>query len=514
MRPFTHMPSHRLWWGVRTYATGAAVRVRFAPSPTGFLHVGGLRTALLNYLCAKQSGGQFILRMEDTDQTRLVPGAMRALQESLRWAGIHYDEGPDMGGPYGPYVQSERLPLYTSYADKLIRCGRAYRDFRPPVSRDMSARASAILREAYLPPSESEAQERIQRGETFVVRLKMDPERTFSYEDVVYGPMSFRPDAMGGVTDDPIIIKSDGWPTYHLASVVDDTEMRITHVLRGEEWIPSMPKHLALYEALGAKPPIFVHLPLLINADGTKLSKRSGDVRVADYMEQGWEPETLVNLVALTGYSYANLEHADHDVKTMNELIRDFELTRISHTRATLPMDKLVFLNKHHLANKLALATTCEQTKQDLLSRIRPIITSWYGDHSDDYILRVVTLGQQRVDTLRQVPERMAYLFTEPRWDTDTCRAFRASVPTPSFRQVVQAGHDLVLQTRDIHADWGVWIKSLQVAGGKSAVQKSLRIALTGERAGPPLADIIDMLGPQKAAARLAAALAWDKQHH
>ena len=165
------------------------MRVRFAPSPTGFLHVGGLRTALLNYLCAKQSGGQFILRMEDTDQTRLVPGAMRALQESLRWAGIHYDEGPDMGGPYGPYVQSERLLLYTSYADKLIRCGRAYRDFRPPVSRDMSARASAILREAYLPPSESEAQERIQRGETFVVRLKMDPERTFSYEDVVYGPM-------------------------------------------------------------------------------------------------------------------------------------------------------------------------------------------------------------------------------------------------------------------------------------------------------------------------------------
>lgn len=257
------------------------MRVRFAPSPTGFLHVGGLRTALLNYLCAKQSGGQFILRMEDTDQTRLVHGAIRALQESLRWAGIHYDEGPDMGGPYGPYVQSERLPLYTSYADKLIRCGRAYRDFRPPVSRDMSARASAILREAYLPPSESEAQERIQRGETFVVRLKMDPARTFSYEDVVYGPMSFRPDAMGGVTDDPIIIKSDGWPTYHLASVVDDTEMCITHVLRGEEWIPSMPKHLALYEALGAKPPIFVHLPLLINADGTKLSKRSGDVRIA-----------------------------------------------------------------------------------------------------------------------------------------------------------------------------------------------------------------------------------------
>ena len=144
---------------------------------------------------------------------------------------------------------------------------------------------------------------------------------------------------MGGVTDDPIIIKSDGWPTYHLATQVDLTEMRIRLVLRGEEWIPSMRKHLALYEALGAKPPIFVHLPLLINADGTKLSKRSGDVRVADYMEQGWEPETLVNLVALTGYSYANLEHADHDVKTMNELIRDFELTRISHPRATLPMD-------------------------------------------------------------------------------------------------------------------------------------------------------------------------------
>ena len=167
-------------------------------------------------------------------------------------------------------MQSERLAIYRSYAERLVRTEKAYRDFRPPAARDVAARTSALLREAYLPPGEDEAQERMANGESHVVRLRMDPSRTFSYTDGVYGPMSFRPDAMGGVSDDPIIMKSDGWPTYHLASVVDDTEMAITHVLRGEEWLPSMPKHLALYEAIEAPPPTFVHLPLLINADGSK----------------------------------------------------------------------------------------------------------------------------------------------------------------------------------------------------------------------------------------------------
>lgn len=345
----------------------------------------------------------------------------------------------------------------------------------------------------------------------------MDPSRTYEYEDAVYGHISFCPDVMSGATDDPILVKSDGWPTYHLASVVDDTEMRITHVLRGEEWIPSMPKHLALYEALGVQAPVFAHLPLLINADGTKLSKRSGDVRVADYIERGWESETLNNLVALTGYRHG---HADHDVKTMPELISHFDLHRISHTRATLPLDKLVFLNKHHLARKLEEAQTSEAMRYALASRLRPILSETFGPAvagmTDEYIVRVAALGQQRVDTLNQVPLHMSYLFVEPRWDSDTCKEFRASVPTASFRHVVREACAFFLQTKDVHREWVSWMKGMakQVDGGKTAVQKSVRIALTGERAGPPVADIADILGTERVAQRLNAALAWDEQHN
>lgn len=199
----------------------------------------------------------------------------------------------------------------------------------------------------------------------------MEPGRVFTYEDVVYGHMNFRPDVMSGLTEDPILMKSDGWPTYHLASVVDDTEMHISHVLRGEEWIPSMPKHLALYEALGVQTPQFAHLPLLINADGTKLSKRSGDVRVEDYWRQGWEPETLVNLVALTGYSHQDVKSMDQDVKSMEQLIENFDLGRISHSRATLPLGKLGFLNRKHLHAKLEQARKDATMKSSILSRLR-----------------------------------------------------------------------------------------------------------------------------------------------
>lgn len=420
--------------GRASSSSAPGARVRFAPSPTGYLHVGGLRTALFNYLLARHTQGTCVLRIEDTDQTRLVPGAAEALQDALAWAGIECDEGPQQGGAYGPYVQSERLPIYRTYAERLLRAGRAYRDFRPPVQRDTNARASALLREAYLPPSEDEALERIARAEPYVVRLRMEPGRTFAYEDGVYGTMMFRPDMIGGVGDDPIIVKSDGWPTYHLASVVDDTEMAITHVLRGEEWLPSMPKHLALYEAIDAKPPTFVHLPLLINADGSKLSKRSGDVRVEDYRARGIEPEALVNLVALTGYNHQHTDADDTDVLSMAQLIDEFELRRISHSRATLPTEKLPFLNRRHMMAKMHDA----RTRPAMLARLRPLFDAELGTDAaraipDDTLLETAALGCQRVDTLAEVPHSVAYYFQQPDWAADECRRFRASVKTPAF---------------------------------------------------------------------------------
>lgn len=514
------------------------MRVRFAPSPTGYLHVGGLRTALLNFLFARKMGGQWVLRIEDTDQSRLVQGAQKALQDSLQWTGLDYDEGPDKGGPFGPYVQSERLSLYEAYAQRLLKSGRAYRDFRPPASRNMDARSSALLREAYIPPSEDEAQERIHNGESFVVRLKvcnmfsrqMETGRMFTYDDVVYGRMNLRPDVMSGATDDPVLVKSDGWPTYHLASVVDDTEMRISHVLRGEEWIPSMPKHLALYEALGVRPPDFAHLPLLINADGSKLSKRSGDVRVEDYQRQGWEPETLVNLVALTGYSHQDVQDADQDVKSLEQLIQNFELGRISHSRATLPLDKLVFLNRKHLHAKIEQARTHPSEAAPLVSRLRAALDRDLGPRyvvgylmysksthqfSDDYILRVANLGQQRVDILDEIPKKMSYLFQEPQWDSEACRTFREGVATESFRSIVKSAEQFFAQTTDVQKEWPSWMASQakQVTDGKATVQKSVRIALTGERMGPPVAEIAQVLGLEKAVQRCKDALVWDELH-
>ncbi|WFD25760.1 glutamate--tRNA ligase [Malassezia nana] len=464
-------------------------------------------------------GGTCVLRIEDTDQSRLVPGAQEALEHSLQCVGLDFDESPDKGGPFGPYVQSQRLKLYQAYAKRLVQSGRAYRDFRPPVARNLDARSSALLRETYIPPSEEEAQERIEKGEPYVVRLKMDAGRVFTYEDVVYGRMHFRPDVMSGATDDPILVKSDGWPTYHLASVVDDTEMRISHVLRGEEWIPSMPKHLALYEALDVRPPQFVHLPLLINPDGTKLSKRTGDVRVEDYLQQGWEPETLVNLVALTGYSHQEMQGKEPDVKTMKQLIEHFDLGRISHSRATLPLDKLAFLNRKHLHAKLEHAKNNAAEKSDVLLRLRAALdkeSSYSASNiNDDYLLRVASLGEQRVDTLDEIPRNMIYLFQEPRWDSESCRKFRRGIPTDSFRPIVQAAAQFFAQTRNVQGEWPSWMEkqATQVAGGKAAIQKSVRIALTGERMGPPVAEIAALLGLEKSIKRCKDALAWDQTH-
>ncbi|WFD29120.1 glutamate--tRNA ligase [Malassezia sp. CBS 17886] len=502
----------------RSHAAFAPVRVRFAPSPTGYLHVGGLRTALFNHLFARRHGGTSVLRIEDTDRSRFVPGATDALQEDLAWAGLEYDEGMGKGGEYGPYRQSERLPLYRAYAERLIKDGCAYRDFRPvaAVGGAQMARASALRRGAYLPPSEAEAQERMARQETFVVRLKLDAQRTYEYSDAVYGHMIFRPDAMTGVTDDPILLKSDGWPTYHLASVVDDAEMQISHVLRGEEWLPSMPKHLALYEALGCVPPQFVHLPLLINADGSKLSKRSGDVRVRDYRKKGLEPETLVNLVALTGYNHqlthkAHMHDAQRDFLTIKSLVHDFDLARISHARATLPMTKVPFLNGLHLAHKLDAANGDSALRSSIVRRLRVAVSRTFGD------------ACQRADTLDAIPAQAPYLFREPTWDSPECCKFRRSVPDASFDQVLAAACGFLARAADaaepppLAATFHDWMQTLlqadtPVPGGRAAVQKSLRIALSASRkSGPPVADIVGVVGRVGALSRVEAALAWDR---
>ncbi|CUT08327.1 glutamyl-tRNA synthetase, partial [Candidatus Kryptonium thompsonii] len=278
-----------------------SIRTRFAPSPTGFLHVGGLRTALYNYLFAKKHNGQFILRIEDTDQTRIVPGAIENLIETLHWAGIEFDEGPNKGGPYGPYIQSQRLELYRKHAQELIEKGYAYYCFCSPERLEKMREEQIKLKQqprydgTCRRLSQEEVKKKLDEGIPKTIRMKIPEWGELTFHDLIRGDVTINFKTL----DDQIILKSDGFPTYHLAVVVDDHYMKISHVIRGEEWLPSTPKHILLYEYLNWKKPQFAHLPLLLNPDRTKLSKRQGDVAVEDYRAKGYLPEAIVNFIAL-----------------------------------------------------------------------------------------------------------------------------------------------------------------------------------------------------------------------
>lgn len=336
------------------------VRVRFAPSPTGYLHIGGLRTALYNYLFARHTGGTFILRIEDTDRTRIVPDAMENLIHTLQKLDITFDEGPIIGGNYGPYIQSERLDLYKKEAQKLLDAGFAYRCFCTPetlaqMRAEQQAKGEFVKydrRCLNLTPAEIEA--KLAKGEPYVLRLKMPETRTFRFNDIIRGEVEMD----SAQSDDQVLIKSDGYPTYHLASVVDDHYMDISYVIRGEEWLSSMPKHLWLYECFGWTPPQWVHLPLILNPDRTKLSKRMNDVAVEDYLERGYLKEAIINFVALLGWHSAD----NREIFSLEELCQEFTLERVNKSGAIFDLNKLNWMNGWYLRN-LPLDTIVERSK-------------------------------------------------------------------------------------------------------------------------------------------------------
>ena len=323
----------------------AEVRVRFAPSPTGFLHVGGLRTALYNYLFAKKNNGKFILRIEDTDRSRYVDGAVENLLNTIKECGLEYDEGPDKSGDYGPYFQSERTDLYRKYADELLDKGTAYRCFCSPERLDELRNLQKLRKE---PPgydgrcrllSQDQINEHLEKKTPCTVRLKVPEKETVKFYDDVRGWISYEPENI----DDQVLLKSDNFPTYHLANVVDDHLMKITHVIRGEEWLPSTPKHVVLYQAFGWEAPKFSHLPLLLNPDRTKLSKRQGDVAVEDYLNKGFVLQALLNYVALLGWNLG--EGSEQEIFTKEELIENFSLERVNKAGAVFDQEKLRWMN-------------------------------------------------------------------------------------------------------------------------------------------------------------------------
>jgi glutamyl-tRNA synthetase len=470
-------------------------KVRFAPSPTGFLHIGGLRTALYNYLFAKNSNGKIILRIEDTDRNRFVDGAVDNLLETLSWAGLTFDEGPKTGGDSGPYFQSERLEIYKKYADELIKNKKAYYAFDTPERLKELRKKQEENKEAYkydklaLSLSEDEIEKRINSSEPHVVRLNVQPEEKVIVDDEIRGQVEFETD----IIDDQILVKSDGFPTYHLANVVDDYLMGITHVIRGEEWLSSTPKHVLLYEYLGWEKPVFAHLPLLLNPDKSKLSKRQGDVAVEDYMKKGYLKEALINFVALLGWNYGD----DKEFYEMEELCEKFSLERVHKAGAVFNLEKLNWLNFEHLrqkANNVVLEMLKNELAQSKLSE---------KNYTDDYLLQVIEAMKERVSFVKEYLTKSTYFFEPPieydekvlkkRWKEDSAILLKklrdnfAELTNPIKEDYENALHKTAEQ--------------MDVGNGKFI--HPLRIAVSGMGEGPGVYDIVVIIGKDETLNRI-----------
>ena len=372
------------------------VRTRFAPSPTGYLHIGGLRTALYSYLYAKQQGGTFVLRIEDTDQTRYVEGAVEKLIRVMEQVGLSSDEGPEIStkptntykdtryaqlsekGDKGPYIQSERHDLYTRYANELLEKGHAYHCFCTPEDLDKmraeqtAAKLAPMYDRRCLKLTATEVEAKLKSGTSHVIRLKMPRDRKIEFKDHVRGRVTF----MGNQVDDQVLIKSDGLPTYHLANVVDDHLMEITHVLRAEEWLASTPKHIVMYEAFGWPVPEYAHLPLILNADKTKLSKRQNDVSVESYLDKGYSPEALLNFVVLMGWNPG--KGSEQEIFSLDEMIKAFSLEGINKSGAVFNPEKLDWFN--HLWRKIRFFEKLDAEAQKISPEIA-ITVSKHHDH-------------------------------------------------------------------------------------------------------------------------------------
>ena len=372
------------------------IRTRFAPSPTGFLHVGGIRTALFAYLVARQAGGQFVLRLEDTDKNREVEGSAQHIIDSLKALGLDYDEGPDIGGPHGPYRQSDRLEIYKTWAQKLIDSGRAYAD--PYTTQEVQAFREQAQKEkrAFLYRDHRPKNPPIWDG-TQPLRFKSDP-RSYTWHDEVMGDLSTGPE----VIDDLILIKTDGYPTYNFAHIVDDAEMKISHVIRGQEFISSMPNYLNLYEALGLERPLFATMPhIMAESGGKKLGKRDGAKDILDYVRDGYLPETLVSFIATLGWN----DGTEQEIFTRDELVEKFSLDRVQHSGARFDDKRLLWMNGQIIRSL---------DMDELYERVKDFWSPSAGTSDETYRRTVLGLVQDRLKTLTDLPTITDYFFTDP----------------------------------------------------------------------------------------------------
>ena len=495
------------------------VRVRFAPSPTGPLHIGGVRTALFNYLFARQNGGKMILRIEDTDSQRFVPGAEEYINEALAWLGIGIDEGVREGGPYGPYKQSERRDIYREHVKMLLDNGKAYIAFDTPaeleakraeipnLQYDASTRGS--LRNSLAMPAE-EVKALIDSGAQYVVRFKIEPGRDVEVHDLLRGTVTIKSD----ILDDKVLYKSaDDLPTYHLANIVDDHLMKVSHVIRGEEWLPSAPLHVLLYEAFGwaDTAPEFVHLPLLLKPDGKgKLSKRDGDrlgfpvfplewhdpksgETSRGYRESGYLPEAVVNFLALLGWNPGD----DTEVMTVDELISKFSFAHCSRSGAKFAFDKAKWFN-HTYLQAMDDATLAQLFKPVLEAHgVNP------ADFSDEYIAAVVGLVKSRINFVGDLWDHARFFFAAPtEYDPKAVKKrWSAEMPAIMLQLVELLEKTPDFGSKSLEPEVMAWIESNGYHMGN--VMNAFRLAVVGECKGPHMFDITDLIGREETIERI-----------
>ena len=464
------------------------VRTRFAPSPTGYMHIGNLRSALFAYLTAKSMGGKFILRIEDTDQERKVDGAVEFICKTLEMVNLKPDEGANIGGEYGPYFQSERLDLYQKYAEQLVEQGDAYYCFcdeeRLEKLREIAtARKVPFMYDGHCShiPLE-EAKKRIAAGEKYVIRQKMPKEGVTSYEDTVYGKVSIE----NATLEDQILIKSDGFPTYNFANVIDDHLMKITHVNRGNEYLSSTPKYLLLYKAFGWESPIYVHQPLVIKADGTKISKRNKDDNLMDLIDRGFLPEAIINYLSLLGWS----PKENREIFSLKELEENFDIHRISNAPGCYDIKKLEWFNAHYIKE-------LDDTKY--LEWIKKYLTLDITGKSEDWVNKLLLTYKSHISKGEDINEEVKNFFTDEYNLSDECKEFLASdevIPLviEKFASEIEAITDWncenILKAVDNVKE------SLNVKG--KLLYMPLRIKASGYMHGPELDACIYLLGKDK----------------
>ena len=478
------------------------VRVRYAPSPTGLQHIGGIRTALFNYFFARANKGKFILRIEDTDQSRYDEKAVEDLYATLKWLGIDWDEGPVVGGPYAPYQQSERFELYKEYAEKLIDDGKAYRCYctserLEKVRQEQTESKSKVV--GYDRHCRNLSKEEIasleKEGKSSVVRFKIPLEGKTVVEDLLMGSISRR---NSDISPDPVLLKSDGFPTYHLANVIDDHFMEISHIMRAQEWIPSGPLHVLLYEAFGWETPKFCHLPMVMGKDGQKLSKRHGSTAVKEFIEQGYLSEALINYVSMVGWSYDD----KREFFTKEQLSELFSLDKISKSPGVFDYKKLLWYNGHYIR---------EKGDNELLQLLKPFMAKEFDltNIKESQLLKLMPIVKERLKTLSDIGPMVKFLFVDI-GDVDSEALLPKNVDKRTTLEILQKG-SLVIERLDELTNEQAESELMELANSLdqkvNAIFMPLRVAVTGSLVSPPLFDSMRLLGLEKTMARIKRAI-------